>query len=212
MHPCVTPSAAAALPADLTFTTAQQQAILDALNAGLPVGELNRGLQAAHIGNFPHAAVGVDLNGDHAEDIVVSLFDPNSQTKPPQGVLLAFVCQGSSFGAPIVFVEPATGMAWGAPLLQFAQDLNADGKDELVISAAHCSQDGQVCRERYAILAWQNGGLVDLLQDADPQGYPSAVPYVEDPDGDGIYDFIVSTGSGKRLVWHYTKGVWTPAH
>ena len=192
----------------MTFNLALSGAILQSLNGGMPVSALNQVLQRAGIGNYPYAAVSVDLNGDGALDTAVSLANPQSKTKPPQGVLLIFLCKSQQFQQTATYTEPVTTIAWGAPIIQFAQDLNADRRAELVISAAHCDAKGVNCAEHYAILGWRNGGLRDLLRDAG-QAFPSPVPFVEDPDGDGIYDFVLETGDGQRLTWYYHQGVWT---
>jgi len=206
-HPCVAARPAWAPPPHLTYNAALGGGVLQALNGGMPVSALNQVLQRAGIGNYPYAAVSVDLDGDGALDAVVSLADPHTQGKPPQGVLMVFLCRGRQFQQVATFMEPATTMAWGAPIIQFAQDLNADRRAELVVSAAHCNAQGVQCEERYAILGWRGDGLRDLLRDAE-QPFPSPVPFVEDPDGDGVYDFIVETGDGQRLVWRYHQGVW----
>jgi len=205
--PCVPANPKAALPSSLTFTAAMGGAVQQALDAGMPLQTLNQALQQAQLGNYPYAAVEGDFDGDHLTDAAVSLIDPHTKTKPPQGVLLVFLCRKGKFAAPLVFQEPVTDRAWGAPIIHFAQDLNADGRTELVVSSAHCDPTGAVCEERYAILGWRDGGLRDLLRDA-AQPLPSPVSSVEDPDGDGIYDFIVETGNGQRLVWHYHEGFW----
>ncbi len=184
-----------------------QGGLLEALNAGMTAEALNTALQRAQIGAYPFAAASGDFDGDGMADVAVSLFDPASTSHPPQGVLLVFLCREGAFVPPAVFQEPATDRAWGVPTIQDAQDLNADGRAELLVSAAHCDETGLVCAERYAILGWSEGGLRDLLRDAD-QPFASAVPFVEDPDGDGIYDFVVITGEGQRLTWRYADGFW----
>ncbi len=204
---CVPANAQVALPQPLTFTEAMGGAVQQALNAGMPLQALNQALQRAQIGNYPYAAVEGDFDGDHLADAAVSLIDPYTKTKPPQGVLLVFLCRKGQFAAPLVFQEPATDRAWGAPIIHFAQDLNADGRTELVVSSAHCGPTGAMCEERYAILGWREGDLRDLLRDAG-QPFSSPVASIADPDGDGIYDFIIETGDGQRLVWHYQNGVW----
>ncbi len=183
--------------------------MLKALNGGMRPAALNSLLHSAGIGNYPLAAVGVDLNGDHRQDAVVSIFDPNSKAKPPEGFMLFFLCtKGKGYKQTETFLEPATSVSWSAPTIQFAKDLNADGKDEIVAASAHCNAQGTNCVEKYAILAWQNGKLVDLLTNFPWQGIPNAVAQVTDPNGDHIYDFVVTTGGDKKLVWKYQNGVW----
>jgi len=191
----------------LSFNAALKGALRQALNSGMPLPDLNRTLQRAGIGNYPQAALSVDLNGDHYEDAVVALIDPESKATPPQGVLLFFLCQNHALTQVAAFQEPASQNAWSAPIVHFAQDLDADGRTELVVSAAHCDDAGVICQERFAILAWRDGGLRDVLRDAD-QPFTSPVPFLEDPDHDGILDFVVETGEGERLVWHYANGFW----
>ncbi len=206
LQPCV-PQNTSLKPQNLTWQAIQQGALLQLLNQGVPLPNLDRALQYAGVGGYPQAVLSVDLNGDHKEDAVISLVDPHSKAHPPQGMLLIYLCQQGHFAQPYAFQEPATDRAWGVPIVHFAQDLNADGRTELVVSSAHCDPTGTVCEERYAILGWRDGGLRDLLRDAD-QPFPSPVSFVEDPDGDGICDFIIETGDGQRLVWHYQNGVW----
>ncbi len=208
VKPCVPPSTQAAPIKGLNFKNAPP-VLLKALNSGVRPAALNSLLHSAGIGNYPLAAVGVDLNGDRRQDVVVSIFDPNSKAKPPQGFMLFFLCtKGEGYKQVETFLEPVTSVSWSAPTIQFAKDLNADGKDEIVVASAHCDAQGANCVEKYAILAWQNGKLVDLLTNFPLQGIPNAVAQVTDPDGDHIYDFVVTTGEGKKLVWKYQNGVW----
>jgi len=208
VKPCVPPTTQISPIKELTFKNATTE-LLKALNQGMRPAALNSLLHRAGIGNYPIAAVGVDLNGDHRQDVVVSIFDPNSKAKPPEGFMLFFLCtKGSGYKQVETFLEPVTSVAWSAPTIQFAKDLNADGKDEIVAASAHCDAQGANCVEKYAILAWQNGKVVDLLAGFPLQGMPNAVAQIADPDGDHIYDFVVTTGAGKKLVWKYQKGVW----
>ena len=177
--------------------------LLQVLNAGMPLPNLDRALQRAGLGGYPQAALSVDMNGDHFEDAVVALL-LSPQTQPPQGALLIYLCNKGQYAPPVVFQEPADRYAWGMPIVHFAQDMNADGRTELVVSAVHCDTN---CAEKFAILGWRDGGLRDLLEDA-AQPFPSPVPFLADPNGDGILDFIIETSSGERLVWHYQNGVW----
>ncbi len=205
LRPCV-PQNPERKTLNMSTTQLLHGGLLQVLNAGMPLPNLDRALQRAGLGGYPQAVLSVDMNGDHWEDAVVALL-LSPQARPPQGALYIYLCDQGRYAPPVVFQEPADRYAWGMPIVHFAQDMNADGRTELVVSVAHCDANDANCVEKFAILGWRDGRLRDLLEDAD-QPFASPVPFVADPNEDGILDFIIETGDGQRLVWHYQNGVW----
>ncbi len=205
LRPCV-PQNPERKTLNMSATQLLHGGLLQVLNAGMPLPNLDRALQRAGLGGYPQAVLSVDMNGDHWEDAVVALL-LSPQARPPQGALYIDLCDQGRYAPPVVFQEPAGRYAWGMPIVHFAQDMNADGRTELVVSVAHCDANDAHCMEKFAILGWRDGRLRDLLEDAD-QPFASPVPFLADPNKDGILDFIIETGDGQRLVWHYQGGVW----
>ncbi len=206
LQPCVSPQDTDLKTLPLDSAPSPEEAVLQALNQGMPAPNLARALQRAGLGGYPFAALPVDMDGDHFEDVLVSLILA-PQSVPPQGMLLVYICRQRKYTTPIAFMEPADRYAWGAPVTHFAQDMNADGRTEVVVSSAHCAADGVTCQEKFAILGWRDGHLIDLLANA-AQPFPAPVATLADPDRDGRYDLIIQTGDGQRLVWHYRQGKW----
>jgi hypothetical protein len=131
---------------------------LSFLNAGATPQELDRALYDQGVANQPVGVLSADMTGDGKLDVVVSLFDPESQHIPPAGALLIYTCQGDSYG--LVVYQP-TGAQAGGPRLYALQDLNADGAADLVDSVATCG--ASTCFEAVRVWAWDGVGLVNQL-------------------------------------------------
>lgn len=183
------------------------QAVLDFLNDGATADELNQALNELHIANQPISAISADMTGDKRIDVVVSVYNPNSQNVPSSGSLLIYVCQGGQY--KLAFNLPNPGDAIG-PIIWFLEDIDGDGRADLVDSLATCG--AHTCYEEVRIISWENGSFVNRLE-----GNTSDLPYplveIRDSDGDGVYDLevtgtgIASVGAGPQRsltrVWKY---------
>jgi len=102
----------------------------------------------------------------------------------------------------------AAGM--GAPGIRYLQDLNQDGRAELVTGSPACG--ASTCFEDVQILGWTGSGFENLLVGSTVE-IPSPVINLLDSRGDGIYDLEVagggfgSVGAGPQrsqtTVWPY---------
>jgi hypothetical protein len=193
------------------------QSIQDYLNRGATAAALDQALYDLGLANQPVAVSEADLSGDGKRDIVVSIYDSASESMPPAGDLLIFVCQAGSYA--LVYHE-ITEEPNGAPGIRYVQDLNADGRAELVSSTAICG--AHTCFEAVKILAWDGASFQNrLVGESSDLAYPTVE--VVDPEGDGVYDLQI-TGSGigsagagpqRSLVrlWRFAtgSGQWEPA-
>jgi hypothetical protein len=209
---CVTPQAQASLD-DLTFGKAPE-AILTYLNAGGTPDGLKQALNNAGIANQPVSVQTADMTGNGKNDWVVSIFDPGSQLIPPGGALLIYTCQGGGYELSL---NQPTPQGKGGPHLWYLQDLDADGRADLVYSLATCG--AHTCFEDVKILSWDSGNFRERLE-----GSSADLPYprieVRDPDGDGIFQLEVtgtgigSVGAGpqREITWAWTydpgTGMW----
>lgn len=159
------------------------------LNGGGTPEALDAALYQAGIANQPVAVRAADLTGDGLEDVVVSIFDPNSPSIPPGGRLLIYVCQGGEFD---LLHEQESQENWGAPGIRYVQDLDSDGAAEVVAGSPVCG--AHTCFEELQVLAWEGDAFTNKLQ-----GTSKDLPYpdiqISDPDGDGVFDVLVK-GSG----------------
>jgi tetratricopeptide (TPR) repeat protein len=165
--------------------------VLEYANQGASIGELSQALNAAGVANQPTAVLSGDMTGDGKNDLVVSVFDPQSKHIPPAGKLIILVCEGGKFG--VEYEQPTPGM-YGGPHLWYLQDLNADRKADLVDSLATCG--AHTCFESLRVIAWGEQGFTNRL-DGDTGELPYPLTEVRDLNGDGVYDIEVSgTGAG----------------
>lgn len=182
------------------------QAALDFLNNGATVDELSDALNDRHVANQPISAISADMTGDKKLDVVVSVYNPTSQT-PPEGSLIIFVCQGDQYS--LALNQPTPEETIG-PIIWYLEDINGDGRADLVDSLATCGAN--TCFEEVRIISWEGDSFVNRLE-----GSTSDLPYplveIRDPDGDGVYDLEV-TGTGiasaeagpqrsMKRVWKY---------
>jgi len=100
------------------------------------------------------------------------------------------------------------------------QDMNNDGAAELVMSDSLCG--AHTCFDNFKILSWNGIEFINRLADRTDRtdDLPNPRGEISDPDGDGIYDFVVQSGGissvgagpqrGKIRVWTYdsAQGVW----
>jgi hypothetical protein len=165
------------------------QLIASYLNAGGDPAALNDQLYTGGVANQPVAAASTDLTGDGWLDEVVSIYDPASTTVPPAGRLLIYVCQDGQFE---LAYDQASAPGMGAPGIRYLQDLNNDGRAELVIGSPTCG--ASTCQEQVANLGFREGAFRNLLV-GETTDLPEPDIRLSDPDGDRIFDLEIGGGS-----------------
>ena len=149
-------------------------------------------------------------------DVVGVYLRPARRTSPA-GALYIYICQNSSYQKAYQRNSLAN---FGAPGIRYLQDLNADGKADLVTSQSVCGVS--TCFEFGGYLSWMGTGFRNRLTgSADDLPYPDI--QVKAAGGDGIYDLIILGGSigsagagpqrGKTRTWKYDSAfrVWAVA-
>jgi hypothetical protein len=186
------------------------QAILDYINRGVTLQQLDQALYELGTGYPPTAAASADLTGDLKEDWVVSIFDPLSASTPPAGTLLIYTCNNGQFVLNRTLPSPAEQGAWG---IRAIQELNNHAPAELVITSANCG--ASACFEELQVLAWDGSTLANRLVGT---SLDLAFPELEmvDRDKDGVFSVeLKSEGEGSagagpqraiRRVWEYRPG------
>lgn len=190
------------------------QAILDFLNAGAGPEDLETALRDGGVAASPQPALWGDLTGDGKLDVGVSVFDPDSPLIPPSGTLLVYACQADHY-ALLHVQRPPEG--WGGAQLWHLQDLNADGRAELVAGWQSCG--AHTCFQELQVLVWNREVIENRLSGSTAE-LPSPQVDVLDSDGDGFYHVAVtaegvgSAGAGPprpvTWVWAFDPegGVW----
>jgi hypothetical protein len=163
-------------------------AVLDFLNRGGTLEELDEGLYESGIANQPVAAATGDLTGNGKLDVVISIYNPVSASIPPAGRLVIYTCQDGRY--ELTHSEDSPEFV-GAPGIHALQDLTGDGRQELVINFPACG--AHTCFEAIQILSWDSTGFTNrLVGDTDDLPYP----FLElEEQADGTYDLVI-TGSG----------------
>jgi hypothetical protein len=137
------------------------------LNSGATHDELGAALSAASLGNPPNPVLAGDLNGDGKLDVVAAVVDPTSSSRPPAGEMLVFTCAGGAYRLSYTLVSTQNS---GAPAVQTVEDLNADGKAEIVAGQQTCG--AHTCFTSVQVLAWSGNGFQNRLT-----GRTDDIPY-----------------------------------
>lgn len=174
--------------------------ILDFLNAGAGPQGLRQALEQAFIASQPLSVLEADLTGDGWLDLAVSIFDPTSSLFPPASMLLLVTCEQDRYQQALAERRENGAHLW------FFQDLNADGRAELVVSWASCG--AHTCFDEVQILGWDGSRVSSLL---DGSTADLAYPLVElsGPDAEGMYGLrITASGPGSVGAGPPRSSIW----
>jgi hypothetical protein len=187
------------------------------LNGGATPDELAGVLGNAKLANPPNPVVSGDVNGDGLPDLAVSVANPASSTQPPAGELLVFTCANGAYRLGYTLGSMDTS---GAPAIQTIQDLNADGKAEIVTGLQTCGV--HTCFTAVQVLAWSGDGFQNrLIGRTDDLPYPRV--QVNLVTEGGIAEIVIqggmiaSVGAGPQRMetrtWSFDQasGNWTLA-
>jgi len=193
---------------------AYPQAILDFINSGASIQELDESLYNAGIANQPVAVMIGDMTGDNKMDVVVSIYDPASLNVPPAGTLLIYICQADQYRLAL---NQPTGKAEGGPHLWYLQDLSASGRADLVDSVVTCGDN--TCVEEVKIWVWDGSSFINRLKGS-TTSLSMPVIKINDANANGIYELDVTgqeigsagTESQSEVTWVWTylseSGYW----
>ncbi|MEK6255969.1 MAG: hypothetical protein N2C13_01470 [Chloroflexota bacterium] len=183
---CVQPASPEPLP--LVAFEEYPNIFLEFINAGGPAASLQSNLEELNIANDAPTVFEADLTGDKKNDLVVSFIEPDPQSFPPVGALLIYICLGDKY--TLAHIEYA-GEILSAPRMLYVQDLNADGKVDVLYSSSTCG--AHTCFEDTNILSW-NGTDFDKRIDEGTQDLPFPNLQITDYDRDGIYSIEMTSG------------------
>jgi hypothetical protein len=194
-------------PLKITDFQSSPQAIQDFLSGGATPDELQQALQGANIANEPVAVLSGDMTGDGKMNWPYRSLTHFSNL-PPAGFPLIFNCQNQ-------YVLALNQADEGGPHLWFMQDLDADGRADLVDSSEVCG--AHTCFETARIRSWDGSAFANRLE-----GTTQERPYpeidIQDPEGDGIFQLeVTGTGFGSvgagpspgiTWIWTFDPGYW----
>jgi hypothetical protein len=212
---CVTPKAhPGILPASFNNLPG---VIATFLNAGATPDELAGVLRDARLTNPPNPVVSGDVNGDGFPDLAISVVNPASTAQPQSGELLVFTCTDGAYR--LGYTLESTGTS-GAPAIQSIEDLNADGKAEIVTGLQTCG--AHTCFTAVQVLGWTGDGFQNrLIGRTDDLPYPRV--QINLVTEGGIAEIVIqggmiaSVGAGPQRMetrtWTYDQpsGNWTLA-
>jgi hypothetical protein len=208
-QPCPPVGDPAPLPEGLFDSLPER--VLAFLNGGGSLEALSEALYMTGVANLPEPTAAGDMDGDGWEELVVSVFDPDSSSLPPSGMLLIYTCRD---GAYLLAYQEDTRPSEGAPGIRFLRDLNADGQAELVSSSATCG--AHTCFERVQVIQWDGTGFRNHLE-GDTADLPYPTVYLSPTDQEGLFDLQVSgsgfgsVGAGPQRnvtrIWSFNEGL-----
>jgi hypothetical protein len=209
--PCVAVQSEAAFSMPMRFEEYPRM-ILEYLNEGGSPLSLEAELNRAGVASKPIAVAAADMTGDVKVDVVVSIFNPESKLSPPEGIQYIFICQEDAY----VIGHSLQIENMGAPIIHALQDMNADGRAELVVGLPQC--DETTCFELVQIIFWTGETFENRLNgETEDLPYPNITVKIQ---GDGSYQLEIDSessgnqGAGltRRLSrqWNFNKdsGYW----
>lgn len=195
---------------------AYEEGILAFLNAGGQPYQLVGSLSGPEDQPTGHRAWTGDVNGDGRHDLAAGLIDLEATGLQPPGQLLIFL--STPDGQYERTYEWTSDPSQGTPQVEYFQDMDADGQDEIIASAQTCG--AHTCFLDLRLLDWDGATLVDATP-ADTAELPQPQLAVEDPDADGVLDLVISpsgVGSagagpywGENQRWTFGRKGWTAA-
>lgn len=148
-----------------------------------------------------------DLTGDGLEDLAVTVYE-KIQTEEASGTLLIFRCDKNRYR---LAYSSAPARSLGPPILVTAQDLNADGKIEILYTRSTCG--AHTCFEQLQVLRWDRSSFRDLFEGRSDD-LPSPDIHLAGPRSDGTYQIeisaqgISSVGAGPyrqfKRIWEWS--------
>jgi hypothetical protein len=162
--------------------------VLDFLNTGGTLEALDEGLYQAGIANQPAAAASGDFTGNGKLDVVISIYNPQSQSLPPAGQMVIYKCQNDAYELGFTQESPEFS---GAPGILYIKDLTGDSVQEIVSNSPSCGV--HTCYEYIEIFAWDGEAFTNRLVGATGDLPFPVVNFIEQEDR--TFDLVVS-GSG----------------
>ncbi len=175
------------------------QLVADMLNAGynaeetlgtLTAWSAPEGMQAGG-DNVWHTTM--DLDDDGTQEQLMSLPLPGLEcgaTFCPRTVAI-FEKSADRFSPGVIVPADAGMLMLGSPTLRFTEDINADGRTEVVIQERSCG--AHTCFTLVVVGRWDGSMWQDLTADPIDQAYADLV--IEDRDGDGALEFEMTGGT-----------------
>jgi hypothetical protein len=189
--------------------------LLDLLNTGVTPLALDAALYTARFANQPVAVASADMTGDGKNEVVVSVYNPDSLSIPPGGALFIYLCQSGQF---TLAHQQSSLDNYGAPGILLLEDLNNDQIAELATQSDTCG--AHTCFSWVEILVW-NGTEIENRLVGTTADLPSPdFEWLEADDGtfalEAIGYGIGSVGAGpqrtRTRIWNYEPltGFWQP--
>jgi hypothetical protein len=176
-------------------------------------------LQAANVlPLFPGSleAVSVDVDGDGADDLALSLQDPTITTSPrPPGALYVWLCRSGEY---VVDYELQPGPGQAAPVLMAWGDLTGDGASEIIFGRPACG--AHTCFLALGILSWDGRALTDVFSGSSEDLPSPTIVVTAGPDVSGTIAVtaggVMSVGAGpprprtRTWTWNPTAHIFVP--
>ncbi|MFQ5410480.1 MAG: hypothetical protein ACE5FI_18890, partial [Anaerolineales bacterium] len=143
-----------------------------------------------------------DVTGDAAPEVVVD-FGLFVSDENIDGELFVFTCQDGQYEA--IAAEPLLGYVlsddWPDPGVRAIQDMNGNGKAEIVSSSVVIVGTHANFTRLFQIIEWDGSQFTDLIQGGDNQPNVADVfngdGAIRDIDGDGILELELTHGVGR---------------
>jgi hypothetical protein len=133
-----------------------------------------------------------DLDGDGTQEWLMSLPLPGlgcGATFCPRAVVV-LERSGDRLSPGALIPAGEEMLMVGSPELRYTQDINADGRTEVVIQERSCG--AHTCFTHLLVGRWDGSAWLDLTADPIDQAYTDLV--IEDRDADGVLEFAMTGG------------------